>query len=120
MSVTVDIGRLRQVGALTTVGTPVPDGDGGYTQPSTALNPATWRFSLEKATVRSAERHFAATVIAQATHLMRGRFHPGIDTKTVIVWVDRNGDSHTANVIDVDDTEGAGVETVVAAAEVVS
>jgi hypothetical protein len=120
MTVIVDPGRLRQVGTLSTRGAAVADGDGGYTQPSTALDPATWRFSMERASVRSAERHFSATVISQATYIMRGRFHPAIDTKTVIAWVDRNGDAHTANVIDTDDTEGAGVETVVAATEVVT
>lgn len=118
MTVRIEAGRLRQVGTLSTKGTPVADGDGAYTQPTTALSPDVWRFSIERATVRSAERHFSATVIAQATYIMRGRFHPDIDTATVIAWTDRNGDAHTANVIDVNDSEGAGIETVVAVVEV--
>lgn len=120
MSVLTDIGTYRQTATLSTAGTAVPDGDGGFTVTQVPLSPAEWRCAIEKASVASAERHFAATVIAQAKYIMRGRFHAGITTKTQIVWTDRAGVVHTANVIDVDDTEGAGVETVVAATEVVT
>jgi hypothetical protein len=119
MAVTLTLGALRQLGTLSTPGPPVPDGDGGFTQTSIPLDPPVWRFAIEKASVRSAERHFAATVIAQAAYILTGRFHPGITTQTRIAWVDRAGATHTANVLDVDDTEGAGVETVVAVSEVV-
>lgn len=120
MSVTIVIGELRQVVTLSNPGTPVPDGDGGFTQVYVPLDPPEWRCAIQKATVRSAEQHFASTVIAHATHIVNGRYHPGIDTQTRMVWTDRSGAVHTANVIDVDDTEGAGVETVAAISEVVS
>lgn len=119
MSVTLVLGELRQSGTLSNPGQASTDGDGGYTQTYTPLSPADWRFAIEKATVRSAERHFAATVIAHATHILTGRFHSGITTKTRVVWVDYAGATHTANVLDVDDTEGLGVETVALVAEVV-
>lgn len=119
MSVTVDIGALRQVA---TVSNPVntADGDGGFTSTYVALDPPTWRCSIEVASVRASERHFAATVTAHATHILTGRYHAGINTKTRIVWTDRSGAVHTANVLDVDDTEGAGVETVALVSEVVA
>jgi hypothetical protein len=115
------IGDLRQVATLANPGTPVPDGDGGFTRPFVPLNPPVWRCAVQKATVRSAERHFAATVIAHATHIFSGRFHPGINAQapTQIVWTDRANVIHTGNVLDVDDTEGAGVETVVLVSEIV-
>ena len=119
MAVTVTIGDLRQVGTLSNPGTPVADGDGGFTQTYTALDPEEWRFAIERASVRAAERHFAGAVIAHGTYIMRGRFHPDITTQTRIVWTDRSGAEHTGNVLDVDDTEGAGVETVVLVSEVV-
>lgn len=119
MSVTVVIGELRQVANLFNPGTPVPDGDGGFTQVFTPLDPPQWRCSIETASVRASERLFAASVIAQATYILSGRFHPGISTKTRIVWVDRAGETHTTDVLDVNDTEGAGVETVALVSEVV-
>jgi len=119
MTVLLDTADFRQVAALTNPGAPVPDGDGSFTYPNAAaLDPAEWRCAIEKASVRASERAFAATVIAQASHILRGRFHLGITTQTQVVWIDRVGVTHIANVLDVDDTEGAGVETVVLVSEV--
>jgi hypothetical protein len=117
VSVTIDAGILRQTAALSARTAPVGDGDGGYTTPYVALDPAQWRCAIERASATNANRHFAASVIAYATHILRGRYHPDISTGTRIVWTDRNGDSHTADVVDAVDTEGAGVETMVAAVE---
>ncbi len=117
MSVTIDAGILRQTATLTARGTPQADGDGGYSTGYLALDPAEWRCAIDRASAANANRHFAASVIAYATHIIRGRFHPSISTATRIVWTDRNGDSHTADVVDAVDTEGAGVETIVAAVE---
>lgn len=120
MSVTLAIGELRQVVTLSAPGPRVPDGHGRFTQTFAPLNPAEWRCAIEKATVRSAERHFAGTVISHAMYILRGRFHSGITTLTRMVWVDRAGATHTADVLDVNDSEGAGVETVALVAEVVT
>lgn len=117
MTVTVNTGTYRQVVSLTAPGAASPDGDGGYVQTLSALSPAQWRCAIEKASVSSAERHFSGTVIAQATHMMTGRFHAGISTETRLSWADRAGATHTANVIDVEDPEGAGVLTIVLAVE---
>jgi head-tail adaptor len=120
MAVTIAIGSLRQVGTLSAPSASVPDGDGGFTQTWTPLDPAEWRFAIQVASVRAAERLFAGTVTAHASYIFTGRFHPGITTKTRIVWVDRSGESHTGEVLDVDDPEGAGVQTVVLVSEIVS
>ena len=117
MTVNVNTGTYRQVVNLTAPGATSPDGDGGYVQTFPSLSPSQWRCAIEKASVSSAERHFAGTVIAQGTHIMTGRFHAGITTETRLSWVDRAGTTHTANVIDVEDPEGAGVVTVVLAVE---
>jgi len=100
-------------------GIAIPNTDGGFTQMYTPLDPPEWRFAIEAASVRASERQFSGTVIAQASYILSGRFHPGITTDTRIVWVDRAGETHTANVLDVNDTEGAGVETVALVSEVV-
>lgn len=118
MSVSLVLGELRTVCSLSVAGTTVPDGDGGFTQASVPLSPPTWRCAIEKASARASERKFAATVTAHATYIMSGRYHPGITTETIVTWVDRGGTTHVANVLDVDDTEGAGVETVIAVSEV--
>ena len=117
MTVTIDIGKLRQVVTLTAPGGVSPDGDGNYIQVLSALSPATWRCAIESAGATSAERQFASTIVAIATHVFRGRFHAGITTQTRLAWVDRAGVAHTANALGVIDTEGAGEETVVLAAE---
>jgi len=119
MTVTNAIGEYRQVATLSNPGAATPDGDGGFTQTYVALSPAEWRCSIQKATVRSAERAFASTVIAQGTYILTGRFHSGITTKTKVVWVDRANVTHTANVLDVNDEEGAGVKTMALVVEVV-
>lgn len=119
MTVTVNIGKYRQVATLSAPSATSPDGDGGFVQTYAALSPAEWRCSIERASVATAERNFADTVIAQTSHIFEGRFHSGITTKTKIVWVDRAGATHTANVIDYVDVEGAGVVTMVAASEIV-
>ena len=121
VSVTIVIGNLRQTATLANPGTPTADGDGGFTQTYAPLNPATWRCEVIKAgSGRTSERHFSDTVLSHASYIFSGRFHPGITTTTQITWTDRSGAVHVGNVLDVDDTEGAGVETVIAVSEVVT
>ncbi len=119
MTVITNIATYRQVATLSAPGAVSPNGDGDFIQVYAALSPAEWRCAIERASVASAERHFASTIIAQATHVFTGRFHSGITTKTKLVWIDRAGATHTANALDVVDVEGAGVVTMVAASEIV-
>ncbi len=118
MSVTLNIGELRQTATLSNPGQQIPDGDGGYTYVYTLCNPSQWRCSIEKASLRLAEKIFSQTVLAHATHILAGRYHPDISTRTRIAWTDRSGVVHTANVLDTDDTEGAGVETIALVSEI--
>lgn len=60
----------------------VPDGEGGFTMQWVQLNPAKWHCSITPATVRDLEREAAGTVIATASHIIAGRFHPQITVKT--------------------------------------
>lgn len=120
MSVQTNVGTYRQSAALFAPTAPVADGDGGFTQTYVALDPAGWRCSIERASVSSAERTFAQTVIAQATHVLRGRYHSGITVATRVQWTDRAGAAHVADAIDVVDVEGAGVESAIAVAEVLN
>lgn len=118
VAVTIVIGELRQVATVSNP-TSTPDGDGGYTETWAALDPAVWRCAIEKASVKAAERHFSSTVIAHGSYILTGRFHAGITAKTRVQWTDRSGTVHTANVLDIEDTEGAGVETVLLVMEIV-
>ncbi|MES2341720.1 MAG: hypothetical protein V4597_08580 [Pseudomonadota bacterium] len=98
---------------------PVSNGRGGFTQPETPLSPATWRFAIDRASAKGGAAHFAPETISKATYAMNGRYHDGITTRTVIRWTDRGGTVHLGRVLDVDDTEGAGVETWILVSEVV-
>ena len=80
------IGTYRHLVTLENPGTAVPDGDGGYTQQWTPLDPPTWHVSITPATVRDLERVQAGTVASTATHLVRGRHHPQITTETRLLF----------------------------------
>ncbi len=123
MGVVIDLGSLRHVATLSQVPAPpgTPDGDGGYTDTPTPLSPETWRCSIDRAASRPSVSRFSQTVIAQATHVLTGRFHSGIKAaRTIITWVDRAGTTHTSRVLDEDDTEGLGVETVALVSEIIT
>ncbi len=115
---TFAIGLLRQVVTLSAPGAPVPDADGSYTQTYTPLDPAMWRCAITPATPRPSETTPSGTVVAHATHVFSGRYHPGITSQTRLVWTDTAGVVHTAEALDVEDRAGAGVETVVLATEI--
>lgn len=84
------IGQTRhRVQFQAPVGPAVPDGDGGYTQAWADLSPASWFVSIEPITGRDLERLAVGTVISQATHLVRGRWHAGVTTATRMVFAGR-------------------------------
>lgn len=99
-------------------GTPVPDGDGGYTEGYTDLDPPSLQVSIENATAADLERLASGTVIATATHVIRGPFHPGVDTKTRIQFVQR-GKTRTFNVRGVADREERSVDMTLLCEELV-
>ena len=83
------IGQYRHKVRPETPGAPVPDGDGGFTENWQPLDPPEWDCSIEAATVRDLERMVAGAVQATATHLVRGRYHPGINVDTRLVFGSR-------------------------------
>jgi SPP1 family predicted phage head-tail adaptor len=79
-------GTFRHLVTLEAPGDPVPDGSGGYTEGWAPLTPAAWHCAIEAATAADLERLIAGTAQTTATHLVRGRFHPGITTATRITF----------------------------------
>jgi head-tail adaptor len=84
------IGALRHVVIPEEPGPTVPDNEGGFTQTWAALIPATWHCSIVPATVRDLERAASGTVITTASHVITGRYHPQISTKTRLTKGKRN------------------------------
>jgi len=110
----MEIGTLRHLVTLEAPGTAVADGDGGYTQVYTALTPPKVWASIEPATARDLERVAAGTVISTATHVIRCRYHAGIDTQTRIRFNDR-----TFSVTGVQNIEERNRELEIVAVEIV-
>lgn len=91
MSVSVAVSDRSPAGAFThrvsldVSGTPVPDGDGGFTVPWTALTPSPVWAAIAPATVKNLER-VAATVVGIATHLVTIRYHSGVTLSTRVTY----------------------------------
>jgi head-tail adaptor len=66
-----------------------PDGSGGWIEAPTPLDPPTWRCEIHPASVRDLERKTNGAVTATATYVLTGRYHPGIDTQTTVVFQGR-------------------------------
>jgi Concanavalin A-like lectin/glucanases superfamily/Phage head-tail joining protein len=79
------IGEYRHRVTLGNPGNPVPDGDGGYTETFAPLDPPEWDCSIQAASTRDLESIGAGTVLSQATHLLKGRYHPGITTESRVL-----------------------------------
>jgi hypothetical protein len=92
-------------------GPPVPDGDGGYTQSWADLDPATWYVSLTPATAASLERTAIGTVVAMASHIVRGDVHPDVTTATRML-LDGRTYSITGKVVQDHEMELGAVEVV--------
>jgi head-tail adaptor len=110
--------RVRRV-TFDVPGKPVPDGDGGYTQGYTPLDPPQLFAKVEPATDRDIERLAAGTTLSTATHLITLPFHPQITTQTRVQWTDDANRPHTANVTAVINVDERCHTLVLGAAEVV-
>jgi len=109
------IGQARHVVTLENPGTPVPDGDGGYTEGWAPLDPASWDCAIQAANARALESLAAGTVIAQASHIVTGRYHPGITIETRLTFNGRR-----MNVIYVANRDERGIDSVLLCSEVIS
>lgn len=86
----MNIGQLRhRVTLQNPSGTPVPDGEGGFTHAYVNLTPATVSADVRPATARDLERVTANTTITSATHIVTMRYHAGVTTATRITFKGR-------------------------------
>jgi SPP1 family predicted phage head-tail adaptor len=83
------IGSDRHLVTFENPGIATPDPDGGYTEAWTPTTPATWYVSIRPASARDLERTTAGTVTATATHIVHGRYHPQVTTKTRMLFEGR-------------------------------
>ena len=109
------IGDYRHVVTLDAPGPPVSDPDGGWTPTWQPLDPPRWYCSIEQPAARTLESLGAGSVVAQATHLLSGRHHPGITAQTRVTFQGR-----TLNVLWFANWEERDVLTDVVCAEVVT
>jgi head-tail adaptor len=83
---TVSAGDRRHYVTLFALGTPAADGDGGYAQTPTPLDPPDAWAKIAPATAQSLERIVAGTVVSAASHVVTMPYHAGVNTKTQIVF----------------------------------
>lgn len=79
--------RLHRV-TLQAPGPALPDGDGGYTQTWSDLNPPQLYMSIEPLAA-DVERTQSETTLSVLTHLVRGPYHPQVTTQTRLLFVER-------------------------------
>jgi SPP1 family predicted phage head-tail adaptor len=109
------LGTYRQlVSCEAPAGPPVPDGYGGYLTDWQPIDPAGWWCSVAPATARDLEDLAAGTVIAHATHIVKGPYHPGLTAQSRLVLEGR-----ILNVVYVADKDLRHVETDLVCAEVI-
>ena len=84
-----DLGDYRHLVTLEAPGPATPDGAGGYTEAWMPLVPPTMNAAIDVATAGDQERLGSATVLSQASHVVRLRYHPGITTKTRLTFQGR-------------------------------
>lgn len=108
------IGSYRHRVTVEGPGDPVPDGDGGYTEGYGPLDPGTWDCSIAPATTKDLEQVAGGTVISQATHIVKGRYHRGLTTRARLVFKGR-----VLNVVHVANREERDIESILICAEVV-
>ena len=108
------IGTYRHAVTLDEPGEPIPDPDGGWLETYTPLTPPTWHCSIEQAAARTLESIGAGSLVAQATHVVRGRYHAGITTHTRVTFKGR-----ILNVLYVANVDERDLDTALVCAEVV-
>jgi head-tail adaptor len=85
----MSIGEYRHLVTFQGPGAVVPDGDGGWTTTYGDLDPAQWYVSIEPATARDLERVAAGTILSTATHIVKGRYHPGVTLQSRMIFQGR-------------------------------
>lgn len=80
------IGTYRHAATFQTQGPAVPDGDGGFMPSWVPLGPSPWWVSVAPLSAHDLERTAPGTVISTATHIVRGRYLPGVSVSTRMLW----------------------------------
>lgn len=111
----IPIGERRHRITLQNPGPPVANGDGGFTQTWTDLVPPSMYAKIATATARDLQREAAGTVLSAATHIITMPYHPGVTTKTRILF-----DGRTFDVTGVSDPDERHIDTVAICTEVVA
>jgi head-tail adaptor len=62
------------------------DADGGYTDTFSDLAPGRWWASVTPAAPNDLERPVSGTVITQSTYLVRAWYHPGVTTRSRMLF----------------------------------
>jgi head-tail adaptor len=107
-------GQRRHPIRLVGTGDAVQDGTGGWTYPAAGpLSPEKVWATISPATAADLERLGGGTVVAQATHVLRFPYHPGVTTGTQIIFGTRS-----FSTIGVSNPGERNLETVVLAQEV--
>jgi len=80
------IGGYRHLVTLENPSGKTPDGEGGYTQTWAPCVPPTMHAAIDVAGAGDQERLTSGTVISQATHVLRMRYHPELSTQTRLTF----------------------------------
>lgn len=94
------VGVYRHRIGLANPGKAIPDGDGGYTEVWTPLDPPQVDASIQAASSMDLERLTGGSVLTTATHLVRLRFHPQVTTATRITFGARTFEVQSAQNVD--------------------
>ena len=113
----LDLGSMRQDVYLENP-TQTSDGDGGYIEVWSPLDPAYAFAQFTRVPSAKMERLAAGTIATQGARGVKMRYHPGVTEKTRLTWLDRAGRSHVASVVDFEDVEEVGEELFLVVVEV--
>jgi head-tail adaptor len=84
------IGDFRHLVTFQDMTEPSPDGVGGFTQTPVPLDPPTWYVQIAPLAAHDLERISAGgSVVTTGSHIVRGRYHPGVSTKTRMLFSGR-------------------------------
>src|SRR5262252_2832074 len=77
--------RANRLVTVQNPGAPVPDGDGGFTQPWTNADPPTVGAWIRASGPGTTERTVAGTITSNATHVITIPYHAAVSTQTRLV-----------------------------------
>jgi head-tail adaptor len=78
----------------------VPDGVGGYTQTWHDLTPPTWKVQIAPVSATDQERSSGGTVMTAVLATVRGHYHPGVTTRTRMLYNGKTYQITAATAVD--------------------